>query len=84
MSVNVNIRRKIEVNGKEYGSVDELPPDVRALYDSAMASPNKNVTVKKVTINGVDVVQTRSSMTTIVILVLAILAALVYAFVRAR
>jgi hypothetical protein len=84
MSVNVNVRRKINVNGKEYASVDELPPDVRALYDSAMASPNKKVTVKKITINGVDVASTRTSTTTIAIVVLAVVAALVYAFFRAR
>ena len=27
---------RIEVNGVEYGSVDEMPPDVRRLYEEAM------------------------------------------------
>jgi len=84
MSVNVSIKRRIKVNGKEYNSVDDLPPDVRALYDRAMASPGKKVSVKKITINGVDVAATRTSATTIAIVVLAVLAALAFAFFRAR
>jgi len=84
MSVNVSIKRRIKVNGKEYNSVDDLPPDVRALYDRAMASPGKKVSVKKITINGVDVAATRTSATTIAIVVLAVLTALAFAFFRAR
>lgn len=83
MSVNVSIKRKITVNGKEYSSVDELPPDIRALYDQAMASSGKKVTVRKITINGVDVAQTRSSTTTIAIVVLAVLAAIAFVLFRA-
>ena len=84
MSVNVSIKRRIKVNGKEYNSVDELPPDVRALYDRAMASPGKKGSAKKITINGGDVAATRTSATTIAIVVLAVLAALAFAFFRAR
>jgi hypothetical protein len=53
--MTLNVTRKIVVNGKEYHSLDELPPEVRALYDKAMASGKKEVTVKRVVINGQEV-----------------------------
>ena len=31
------VTRKIVVGGKEYSSVDEMPPDVRQLYEKAMS-----------------------------------------------
>jgi hypothetical protein len=37
MKLSVNVRRRIIINGKEYGSVEELPPDVRQAYGKAMA-----------------------------------------------
>ncbi len=37
MKVNVTVKRRIVVNGKEYGSVDELPDDARAAYERALA-----------------------------------------------
>jgi hypothetical protein len=83
VSVNVSIKRTITVNGKDYNSIDELPPDVRALYAAAMERSGKKVTVKKITINGVDIVQTRSSRVTIVIVVLAVLAGIAFALYRA-
>jgi TRAP-type mannitol/chloroaromatic compound transport system substrate-binding protein len=78
----VTVTRKIVVNGKEYHSVDELPPDVRALYDKAMASADKKVTVNRITINGVDVVKTQTSKTTVAIIVLAVLAGIAFALYR--
>src|SRR6266568_3738132 len=30
--------REIVVNGKKYGSLDEMPPDIRRSYEEAMAS----------------------------------------------
>jgi len=78
----VTVTRRIVVNGKEYRSVDELPPDVRALHDQAMASADKKVTVKRITINGVEVVKTRTSKTTIAIIVLAMLAGIAFALYR--
>jgi len=78
----VTVTRKIVVNGKEYHSLDELPPDIRALYDQAMARADTKVTVKKVTINGVEVVKTQTSTTTIAIIVLAVLAGIVFALYR--
>ena len=80
--MTVTVNRKIVINGTEYHSVDELPPDARALYDAAMASPNKKVTVKKITVNGVDVVKTQSSTLTIAIVVLVVLAAIAFALYR--
>ncbi len=37
MPVNLNVKTKININGKEYHSVEEMPPDVRILYEKAMA-----------------------------------------------
>jgi len=79
--MTLTVKRKIVINGKEYHSVDELPPDVRALYDKAMASPNKHVTVKRVTVNGVDYKE--SSKITLVIVALAILAGILFVVLRA-
>lgn len=36
MKVNVTVRRKIVFNGKEYGSVEELPETVRAAFEKAV------------------------------------------------
>lgn len=38
MSVNFEIKRKITVDGKEYGSLAEVPPEVRTAILEAMAS----------------------------------------------
>jgi hypothetical protein len=35
---NINIKRKIVVNGREYTSVEEMPADIRSRYEQAMAS----------------------------------------------
>ena len=58
--MTLNVTRKITVNGKEYHSLDELPPDVRALYDQAMASGKKDVAVKRIafTVNGREIAST--------------------------
>ena len=53
--MSLNVKRKITVNGKEYHSLEELPPDIRAMYDKAMASGKKDVTVRRVVINGQEV-----------------------------
>jgi hypothetical protein len=37
MTTNIRVVRKIVVNGVEYHSVDELPPDLRAKYETAIA-----------------------------------------------
>ena len=38
MNVNVNVKRKFKVNGKEYNSVEEMPQDIRNAFEKAMAS----------------------------------------------
>ena len=37
MGIQVNIRRRFTVNGKEYGSTAEMPADVREAFEKAMA-----------------------------------------------
>ncbi len=39
MGININVKRtfKIRINGKEYASPDEMPPDVRETYERMMA-----------------------------------------------
>lgn len=80
--MSLTVTKKIVVNGQEYHSIDELPPDVRALYDQAMASPDKRVTVKRITVNGVDVARTQTSGTTIAVIVLAVIAGIAFALYR--
>jgi hypothetical protein len=46
------VKTKIIVNGKEYHSLDELPPDLRALYDKAMASGPDHEHVQRFVITG--------------------------------
>lgn len=38
MGININIERKFEVKGKVYSSIEEMPPDIRAAFEKAMAS----------------------------------------------
>ncbi len=41
IKVNVNVRRRIKINGKDYDSVEAMPADVRAIYERALASNPK-------------------------------------------
>jgi len=38
MNVNVNVKRKFKINGKEYNSIEDMPPDIRNAFEKAMAS----------------------------------------------
>jgi hypothetical protein len=38
MNVNINVKRKFKVNGKECNSIEEMPPDIRNTFEKAMAS----------------------------------------------
>ena len=38
MATNITVRTKIRVNGQEFTSVDDMPPDTRQAYERAMAS----------------------------------------------
>jgi hypothetical protein len=50
--VTFKLTQKVAVNGQEHRSLDELPPELRALYDKAVASGKKEVTVRRIVING--------------------------------
>lgn len=36
MSINISIKKKFVVNGREYGSIDEMPDNIRDAYRKAM------------------------------------------------
>ncbi len=59
MGFNVDVKWKIKFNGKEYSSVEEMPPAERAIYERAVketAAPGHSVTFKttstKIIFNG--------------------------------
>ncbi len=35
MGITFNVKRKFTINGVEYGSPEEMPPEVRAIYEKA-------------------------------------------------
>ena len=40
--MNIGVTTKIRYNGQEFSSVDQLPPEIRAIYERALANrPNK-------------------------------------------
>ena len=41
MSVKFNVKTRIVFNGKEYGSPEELPENVREAYEKAMGAANR-------------------------------------------
>ena len=57
LNVKFNLKRKYIVNGKEYGSVEEMPANIRQIYEKA-ASRGTNLlaglenTNKKIVFNG--------------------------------
>jgi hypothetical protein len=36
--MNVNVKHKFKINGKEYNSIEEMPPDIQNAFRKAMAS----------------------------------------------
>jgi len=38
MSIKINLKTKIRFNGREYSSLEEMPPEVRQVYENALAS----------------------------------------------
>jgi hypothetical protein len=56
ISFNFNVNRKITVNGKEYSSIDQLPEDIRRVYEEAMKHGKMQVNVNsssfKISFNG--------------------------------
>jgi len=47
--VKINVKTRIRYNGQEYSDPNQLPPDVRAAYDKAMA---EELPRKKIVANG--------------------------------
>jgi len=55
MPVNFNVKTRIKINGKEYASPAEMPPDVRQIYERALAKGIVSTQVNaqpKITFNG--------------------------------
>jgi len=55
MPVKFNIKTKIKINGKEYTSPEEMPPDVRQIYEQAVTKGLVSTQVNaspKITFNG--------------------------------
>ena len=38
MTLNINIKRKFKINGKEYDSIEGMPRDIRKVFEKAIAS----------------------------------------------
>jgi hypothetical protein len=38
MTANISVKTKIRVNGQDYASVDDMPPDIRQAYERALAT----------------------------------------------
>lgn len=49
----INFQTKIKMNGKEYGSMEEVPPEHRHIVQDAMASARNPFGHAKLTVNGV-------------------------------
>lgn len=59
MEVKFNVKRKYIVNGKEYASIEEMPADIRQLYEKAVSGKegisNENISslsAGKIVFNG--------------------------------
>jgi hypothetical protein len=44
--MKINVKTRIKYKGQEYSSVEELPPEVRAAYDKAMATGGASFNTK--------------------------------------
>src|ERR1051326_5153536 len=67
----IKITRTIKVNGKEYRSLDDMPSDVRALYQEAMGSRGTHhVKVNRITFNGREISPAALTFALIAVLVL--------------
>jgi hypothetical protein len=61
MKINISIKRKFKINGKEYNSIEEMPEDIREAFKKVMDSQvgsghriNSAVTGSKVIFNGTE------------------------------
>ena len=44
--MKINLKTRINYNGQEYSSVDELPPEARSAYEKAIAAEGATVSTK--------------------------------------
>src|SRR5207248_75728 len=44
--MKINVKTRIKYKGQEYSSVEELPPEVRAVYEKAMATGGASFNTK--------------------------------------
>jgi cobalamin biosynthesis Co2+ chelatase CbiK len=60
MNININVKRKYKINGKEYNSIEEMPEDIRKAFEKAMISKDgksSQTTTKmqnKIMFNGIE------------------------------
>jgi hypothetical protein len=52
--VSINVKKRIRVNGVEYSSLDQMPPELREAYLQAMAPgyPTLHRALDKIVVNG--------------------------------
>ncbi|OGS07834.1 MAG: hypothetical protein A2270_01180 [Elusimicrobia bacterium RIFOXYA12_FULL_51_18] len=53
INFNIDIKRKFTVNGKEYGSLDEVPEEQRQIVQNALNSTEPGAGRHKITVNGI-------------------------------
>ena len=63
MKININVKRRFKINGKEYNSIEEMPDDVRAAFEEAMDSQagaehtvKSEATKNRIVFNGTELV----------------------------
>jgi hypothetical protein len=42
MGINISVKTKFTINGQTYGSVDDMPADVRRMYDQAIGTIDRD------------------------------------------
>ena len=63
--MNISFKTKIRYNGKDFSSVDELPPEIRAIYERALANRSNKLmstgskVVTQLVVNGHEVGSTK-------------------------
>ena len=61
MNIKLNVKRKYKINGKEYTSIEEMPDEVRAVFQKAMdqqagmgQTTHSSLTKAKIVFNGTE------------------------------
>ena len=52
MGIEVNVTREFVINGKQYHSLEEVPPDVRLAIEDTLGSPSTAGNQAKIIVNG--------------------------------